>query len=108
MKQWDRLYTEKCLKWDTFPWPTLKQPTSVEEITADRVQEYLHSLYQLNTLASSMEEYVKDHIDRWDYNRMDARVFRRVDIALRRKVEAGVIRVGGILQIILRSIQEST
>jgi hypothetical protein len=107
MKQWDRLYTERCLKWDTFPWPTLKQPTSVEEITADRVQEYLQQLPDNNTLGS-MEGYVKEHIDRWDYNRMDARVFRRVDIALRKKVEAGVTRVGGILQTILRSIQEST
>jgi TolA protein len=106
--QWDRLHTEKYLTWDTFPWPVLKQPTKVEEIIADDVEEYLHSLYQLpQNIFGSMEEYVADHIDRWDYDRMDAKVFSRVHIQQRRKVEEGVIRVGGILRAVLRSVQES-
>jgi hypothetical protein len=89
-----------------FPWPVLKQPTKVEEITADGVEEYLRSLYLLpqNTFGS-MEEYVMDHIDHWDYNRMDAKVFRRIDTENQKQVEAGVIRVGAVLQAILRSIQ---
>jgi hypothetical protein len=106
--QWDCLHTEKYLTWDMFPWPVLKQPTKVEEIIADDVEEYLDSLYQLpqNTFGS-MEEYVMDHINRWDYDRMDAKVFGRVHIGQRRKVEEGVIRVGSILLAILRSVQES-
>ena len=91
-----------------FPWPLLKQPTKVEEITADGVEEYLDSLYQLpQNLFGSMEEHVMDHIDRWDYNRMDARVFSRVNTEHQKKVEEGVIRVGTVLRAILRSIQES-
>jgi hypothetical protein len=80
----------------------------VEEITVNSVEEYLDSLYQLpeNTFGS-MEDYVVDHIDRWNYDRMDAKVFGRVHIGHRKKVEEGVIRVGGILQAILRSLQES-
>jgi hypothetical protein len=106
--QWDRLRTEKALSWDMFPWPVLKQPTKVEEIIADDVEEYLDSLYQLpQNLFGSMEEYVVDHINRWDYDRMDAKVFSRVHIQQRRKVEEGVIRVGAILLAILRSVQES-
>jgi hypothetical protein len=106
-RQWDCLHTEKSLKWDMFPWPLLKQPTTVEEITANGVEEYLRSLYQLpQNLFGSMEEYVMDHIDRWDYNRMDAKVFRRIDKEHQKKVEEGVIRVGAILLAILRSIQE--
>jgi hypothetical protein len=106
--QWDCLHTEKYLKWDMFPWPVLKQPTKVEEIIADDVEEYLDSLYQLpqNTFGS-MEEYVVDYINRWDYDRMDAKVFSRVHIGQRRKVEEGVIRVGAILLAILRNIQEA-
>jgi hypothetical protein len=107
-RQWDRLPTEKYLKWDMFPWPVLQQPATVDDITANAVEEYLDSLYQLpQNLVGSMEEYVIDHIDRWNYDRMDAKVFGRVHIGHRKKVEEGVIRVGGILQAILRSIQES-
>jgi hypothetical protein len=63
--QWDNLHTEKRLEWEMLPWPLLKQPTTVEEITADGVEEYLRSLYRLpQNLFGSMEEYVMDHIDR--------------------------------------------
>jgi hypothetical protein len=104
--QWDSLDTAKYIKWDSFPWPLLKQPTDVGDITADSVEEYLRSLYQLpqNTFDSSMKEYVKDHMKRWDYNRMDARVFSHVNIGVRKKVEEGVIRVEAILQAILRRL----
>jgi hypothetical protein len=105
-RQWDRLHTEKSLKWDMFPWPLLKQPTTVEEITANGVEEYLRSLYQLQDILITMEEYVTDHRDRWDYNRMDAKVFRRINKEHQKKVEEGVIRVGTILLGILRNMQE--
>jgi hypothetical protein len=110
-EQWDRLYTEKCIKWDMFPWPVLKQPMTVDEITTDCVTEYLHSLYQIQQNAQSafdsMEEYVKDQINRWDYNRMDAKVFSRVDAEHQKKAEESVIRVGSLLRAILRSVQVS-
>ena len=90
-----------------FPWPVLKPPTNVDGITVETVKEYLDSLYQLpeNTFGS-MEEYVMHHIDRWNYDRMDAKVFGRVQIKQRKAVEEGVIRVGAILQAILRTVQE--
>jgi hypothetical protein len=107
-RQWENLHTEKYLKWDMFPWPLLIQPTKLEEITPDGVEEYLRLLYQLpQNMFGSMEEHVKDHIDRWDYHRMDAKVFRRVDTGQQKKVEEGVIHVGTILQALLRTLQES-
>jgi hypothetical protein len=101
------MLTEKYLKWDIFPWPVLEPPANVDDITADAVEEYLDSLYQMpQNLFGSMEEYLVDHIDRWNYDRMDAKVFGRVHIGHRKKFEEGVIRVGAILQAILRSVQE--
>jgi hypothetical protein len=106
--QWEHLPTEKSLKWDMFPWPLLMQPTRVEEITPDGVEEYLRLLYELpQNMFGSVEEHVMDHIDRWDYNRMDTKVFRRVDIKQQKKVEEGVIQIGAILQAVLRTVQES-
>jgi uncharacterized membrane protein len=107
-RQWDRLPTEKYLKWDMFPWPVLKQPMNVDDITADAVKEYLDVLYQFpQNMFGSMEEYVADHIERWNYDRMDAKVFVRVHVGHRKKVEESVLRVGNILRVILRREQES-
>jgi hypothetical protein len=91
-----------------FPWPVLKPPPNVGDITADAVEEYLNSLYQSSeNMFGSMKEYVVDQIDRWNYDRMDAKVFGRVQTGHREKVNEGVIRVGVILQAILRRVQES-
>jgi hypothetical protein len=91
-----------------FPWPVLKQPMNVDDITADAVKEYLDVLYQFpQNMFGSMEEYVADHIERWNYDRMDAKVFGRVHVGHRKKVEEGVLRVGNILRVILRREQES-
>jgi hypothetical protein len=79
------------------PWPVLNQRVGMYNlnITVDAVQEYLYVLYDLpqNSFVS-MEDYVKDNIDRWDYHRMDAKVFGRVPGGERMRVEDGVIRVG--------------
>jgi hypothetical protein len=96
--------TEKYLTWDMFPWPVLEPPANVDDITAE---EYLDSLYQMpQNLFGSMEEYLVDHIDCWNHDRMDAKVLGRVHTGQRKKVEEGVIRVGVIFQAILRSVQE--
>jgi hypothetical protein len=89
------------------PWPVLEQAMNVDDITAEAVEKYLDALYQLpQNMLGSMEEHVADHIDRWNYDRMDAKVFGRVHIGHRKKVEEGVIRVGAILHGILRRVQE--
>ena len=67
----------------------MKSSFSVNEIKTDEVEFYLCSQYQLpdNTFGI-MENYVKDIINQWDYNRMEAKVFESVRVEASRKCEA--------------------
>jgi hypothetical protein len=103
-RMWSDLYTVRCLTWDLIPWPVfnMKSLLSLNEIMTDEVESYLCSQYQSpdNTFGT-MEDYVKDVINQWDYNRMEARVFERVHVEHRENVKLGVVRVGRILRDIL-------
>jgi hypothetical protein len=103
-RMWSDLHTARYLTWDLVPWPVfnMKSPFSVNEITTDEVESYLCSQYQSpdNTFGT-MEDYVTDTINQWDYNRMEAKVFERVDVEDRENVKLGVVRVGRILRDIL-------
>jgi hypothetical protein len=106
-KLWSNLDLAKSLTWEIFPWPMLKTATMVDEITVNDVEAYLSSLYQVpENSFGTMREYITHNISRWDYNRMEARIFHRVATIQQEKVKAGTVRVGKILRDILSSLQE--
>jgi hypothetical protein len=106
-KLWFNLDLAKSLTWEVFPWPTLKPATMVDEITTNDIEAYLDSLYQVpENNFDTMREYITHNISRWDYNRMEARVFNRVVTTHQEKVKAGTVRVGRILQDFLSRLQE--
>jgi hypothetical protein len=104
-RQWNDLDTAKSLTWDMFPWPVLKRVASEHDILQNEVEVYIDSMYRLpeNTFQTT-EEHVMDNMRRWDINRMEAKVFNRVDENDLEKVKRGVIRVGGFLQNIFDAI----
>jgi hypothetical protein len=103
-RQWNDLETAKSLTWDVFPWPVLKIAPSEPDILQNDVEVYLSSIYYLENMFRTMEDYVRDNMRRWDINRMEAKVFGRVHNKDLEKVERSVIKVGGILQNILGAI----
>jgi hypothetical protein len=106
-KLWSSLDLAKCLTWEVFPWPTLKTASMMDEITVHDIEAYLNSLYQVpENNFGTMREYITHNISRWDYNRMEARIFHRVATTHQEKVKAGTVRVSRILQDILSKLQE--
>jgi hypothetical protein len=106
-QQWSNLIVAKSLTWDMFPWPVLSKVLSEQEITQSGVEAYLESTFRSpwNTFQTT-EEHVMSHIHSWDYNRMDGKVFGRVQEDHLEVVKRGVIRVGSVLQSILIVIRQ--
>jgi hypothetical protein len=106
-KLWSNLDLAKSLTWEIFPWPTLKTANMVDEITVHDIEAYLNSLYQVpENSFGTMREYITHNIRRWDYNRMEARIFNRVTVAYQEKVKADTVKVSKLLQDILSRLQE--
>ncbi|KAI0795682.1 hypothetical protein C8Q75DRAFT_711719 [Abortiporus biennis] len=75
-RQWKRLPTLDILTWNSFPWPTLRKPHTVEDLSTTAM-----SAYVLNPHApgdKSDKDRIKEHIRRWHPDRFETKLLPKV------------------------------
>ncbi|KII84642.1 hypothetical protein PLICRDRAFT_117606 [Plicaturopsis crispa FD-325 SS-3] len=104
-RQWTRIKSSTdSLTWDSFPWPMLKRPNSVEELTTLAISGYILSPLYPGDKTKSSKDRIKEHIRRWHPDRFDTQMLPRVVEAQKEKVKEGAGLVArGLSELLTRS-----
>jgi len=99
--QWDKLQMSAALKWDDFPWPVFKQPSSSDDVTTPGVTAYI--LSSLHPVDKSPKERIKENIRRWHPDRFETQLLSKVKESDRDSVREAAGTVVRTLNDLLRS-----
>lgn len=86
--QWKSIATKDDLQWHNFPWPMLKMPSSLGDITYTSIHGYLLSPYYPDK-DRSQKDRIKDHIKRWHPDRFETKLLPKVVEEDKEKVKEG-------------------
>ncbi|KAM6492225.1 hypothetical protein JOM56_011949, partial [Amanita muscaria] len=102
---WKDLNTFNVLRWDSFPWPMLRRPKTVEDIMESTIFAYLFTKFYPDNHKSEKDR-VKEHIKRWHPDKFNTKYLPKVieDDKERVKEGAGVVVRG--LNAILTKMNE--
>ncbi|KZT10518.1 uncharacterized protein LAESUDRAFT_644577, partial [Laetiporus sulphureus 93-53] len=101
-RRWARLGTLEVLSWYAFPWPILKTPESLEELTMLAIEAYVLSKHHPDGDKKTSKDRIKDHIKRWHPDRFETKLLPKVREDDRERVKEGAGVVARNLNDLLR------
>ncbi|KAI0776367.1 hypothetical protein BC629DRAFT_1290551, partial [Irpex lacteus] len=90
-RMWSRLAALDSATWSSFPWPTLKKPSTPEELTTTAISSYVLNPY--NPSDKSEKDRIKEHIRRWHPDRFETKLLPKVRSEDRERVKEGAGQV---------------
>jgi hypothetical protein len=94
-EQWKSIPTKDDLQWHNFPWPMLKTPANMGEMTYSAIHGYLLSPHYPEK-DRPQKDRIKDHIKRWHPDRFETKLLPKVMEEDQEKVKEGagvVVRI---------------
>jgi len=86
--QWKSIASKDALQWQHFPWPMLKMPSALGEITYTAIHGYLLSPHYPEK-DRSQKDRVKDQLKRWHPDRFETKLLPKVVEEDKEKVKEG-------------------
>jgi hypothetical protein len=87
-EQWRSIASKDGLQWQSFPWPMLKMPSTLGDITYTAIHGYLQSPHYPEK-DRAQKDRVKDHIKRWHPDRFETKLLPKVVEEDKEKVKEG-------------------
>ncbi|KAI0077625.1 hypothetical protein K474DRAFT_1595698, partial [Panus rudis PR-1116 ss-1] len=103
-RRWQQLRDSDVLAWASFPWPMLRKPQRVEELTYDAVHTYVLNRYAPGQ--KSDRDRIKENLRRWHPDRFETKFLPKVKEGDRERVREAAGTVARLLNEMLT--REST
>ena len=87
-RQWSRIPTLDALSWTSFAWPTLRPPSTPEDLTTTAIAAYVLNPYAPGDKTD--KDRIKEHIRRWHPDRFETKLLSKVRAEEREKVNRSV------------------
>ena len=105
---WTRLNTLDELSWNDFPWPMIRHPSNLDDMSLSQISAYIQSpLYPDEDKTRTPKDRIKEHIERWQPDRFGTKLLPKVVEDEREKVKHGAGNVARYLSDLLRKENES-